>query len=349
MPSSITNNPLPLALSIGEPAGIGPEIILKSWTERQAHDLPPFFVVGSVAILRKTAQQLRMDTPLSPLAAPAGAAAVFQRALPVLDLGLADEFEFAAPSRKTAALVLGAIEKSVELIFSGEAAGLVTAPIHKSALYQAGFSRPGHTEFLADLCRKATAKPEMPVMMLTSEDLRVVPLTIHIALAKVATSITPELICQTCHKIQASLQRDFAIPAPRIAVAGLNPHAGEDSAMGTEEAQIIRPALNALRADGMDISGPLPADTLFHAAARRHYDAALCMYHDQALIPLKTLDFDGGVNVTIGLPIVRTSPDHGTALNIAGENRARPDSMINALKQAQQIYQNRQNWARTHV
>lgn len=343
MPSSTTNNsrPPPFALSIGEPSGIGPEIMLKCWAAKREQELPEFFVVGSEQIMRETAQRLGLDVPLHKITTPQQVDTIFQTALPVLDIGRDAGFEFGRPSTQTAPLTIGAIEKSVDLVFDGKAAGLVTAPIQKSTLYEAGFTAPGHTEFLAELCRKKTSAAEIPVMMLVSEDLRVVPLTIHITLSQVAKNITPDIIRRTCEKVNTALIQDFGIKNPRIAVAGLNPHAGEDGAMGNEEQLIIRPALDRLRDQGMDIMGPLPADTMFHGKARTRYDAALCMYHDQALIPIKTLDFEGGVNVTIGLPIVRTSPDHGTALDIAGQNQASPKSMMNALKLAQQIYANR--------
>ena len=343
MPLSTINNqkPLPFAISIGEPSGIGPESILKSWAARNEHKLPDFIVVGSEQILAKTALKLEIDIPLQAVSSLAEVSDIFQTALPVLDIGHDADFEFGAPSTQTAALTIGAIEKPVELIFDRQAAALITAPIQKSILYEVGFTSPGHTEYLAELCKKKTSAAEIPVMMLVSDGLRVVPLTIHTPLTQVAKTITPDLIRRTCEKINASLIKDFGIKSPRIAVAGLNPHAGEDGTMGNEEQLVIGPTLDRLRNKGLDIQGPLPADTMFHEKARAKYDAALCMYHDQALIPIKTLDFDSGVNVTIGLPIVRTSPDHGTALDIAGQNKANPTSMINAIKVAQQIYTNR--------
>ncbi|MBL4800606.1 MAG: 4-hydroxythreonine-4-phosphate dehydrogenase PdxA [Emcibacter sp.] len=349
MPLSTINKPLPLAVSLGEPSGIGPEVILKSWAARSAQGLPDFFAIGNAEILRKTARKLSVDIPVHNIESASETNAVFERALPVLDIQGNADFEFGKPSTDTASLVLNSIEKAVDLIHKGEAAGLVTAPIQKSVLYSAGFTCPGHTEYLAELCTREGSPPEIPVMMLVSSELRVIPLTIHMALCDVATSITAELITETCLKIHRSLVQDFGIETPRIAVAGLNPHAGEEGTMGQEEQLIIAPALDHLRDQGMIIYGPLSADTMFHKTARTTYDAALCMYHDQALIPIKTLDFDGGVNVTVGLPIVRTSPDHGTALNIAGKNLASPNSMINALKLAQQIYKNRQEWTKKNV
>ncbi len=326
---------------MGEPSGIGPEIILKSWHMRHKADLPPFFVVGSKDIFLKTGRKLGLDTALQIITSPDETSMVFPDALPIIDPGFTADFDFGTASIDTAPVVVKSIEKAVDLIFDHQAMGLVTAPIQKSSLYDAGFSCPGHTEYLAELCHSKSGKFETPVMMLVSGQLRVVPLTIHIALAQVPQSITADLIENTCQKIHMALIQDFNLENPRITVAGLNPHAGENNAMGNEDTQIIRPAIDRLRDRGMNIDGPLPADTLFHTAARNRYDAALCMYHDQALIPVKTLDFDGGINVTIGLPMVRTSPDHGTALNIAGQNMASPNSMINAIKLAEQIYINR--------
>jgi len=349
MPSSTINNKLPLGVSLGEPAGIGPEVILKSWLARTAEPLPPFCVLGSARILQMTARDLGLDIPLKTLERVDQTVGLFDDFLPVLDLGQAADFTYGQPSTDTAPLVIDAIAQGVDLFFSGDVAGLVTAPIQKSVLYEAGFNHPGHTEYLAELCGKKTTNVEVPVMMLVSDQLRVVPLTIHMPLAQVAQTLTSSLIQTTCDKINTALQRDFGLSDPRIAVAGLNPHAGEQGTMGQEEEKIITPALDLLRSQGLNIIGPLPADTMFHAAARTNYDAALCMYHDQALIPIKTLDFDGGVNVTIGLPLVRTSPDHGTALDIAGKGRANPQSMINALKQAHLISENRQKWAKNNV
>ncbi|PHZ86099.1 4-hydroxythreonine-4-phosphate dehydrogenase PdxA [Paremcibacter congregatus] len=345
MPSSTINNSLPqdalpLAVSLGEPAGIGPEIIIKAWAERQTHQLPPFFVIGAAAILQQAALDIGITLPLRVISSPDQCTAAFDSALPVLDMGLSLSVTSGKPSAKTAPLVLGAIEQATQFIFDGKAAGLVTAPIQKSVLYDAGFDFPGHTEYLAKLCNDHTGKGETSVMMLMGKDLRVVPLTVHTALKDVPASITADLITDTLICLHHALKQDFGLSAPRIAVAGLNPHAGEDGAMGQEEQTVIAPALDKLRVQGMDISGPLPADTMFHDAARARYDAALCMYHDQALIPVKTLDFDG-VNITLGLPIVRTSPDHGTALNIAGQNKASPMSMINALKCAAEIARHR--------
>ncbi len=276
-------------------------------------------------------------TSLRPLALtmgePAEAAAVFPRALPVLPQELAVEAEPGRPNPANAAAVIAAIERAVALVQAGEAAAVVTNPIQKETLYQAGFRYPGHTEFLAALAEIDTA----PVMMLACPGLRVVPITIHLPLAEAAGALTTEAIIHAGRVTAAALATDFGIAAPRLAVAGLNPHAGEGGALGREEAEIIAPAAAALRADGIAVDGPAPADTLFHEAARRRYDAALCMYHDQALIPLKTIEFARGVNITLGLPFVRTSPDHGTALDIAGQGRADPRSLLAALETARDM------------
>lgn len=333
MPSLTTNN-LPLAVSLGEVAGVGPEITLKSWQQRQAHGLAPFFAVGSI-------KSFGPNDPVRVISDPAEAPALFEEALPVLDLALPGVITPAKPSPLTAPLVIGAIDRAVELIFEKRAAGLVTAPIQKSVLYKAGFDCPGHTEYLAKLGEKHWKDgPIHPVMMLASCHLKVIPLTIHMPLHQVPAAITEELIMSCCHIVAEDLSKYFAVAKPRIAVAGLNPHGGENGTMGLEERDVIIPALDKLRQQGLDISGPHSADVLFHAKARETYDVAICMYHDQALIPAKTLDFDGGVNVTLGLPFVRTSPDHGTALDIAGQDKANPASMINALKMAQEILGN---------
>ncbi|RKF16931.1 4-hydroxythreonine-4-phosphate dehydrogenase PdxA [Roseovarius spongiae] len=310
----------PIALSCGEPAGIGPEIALKAW-EALGADLP-FFLIG--------APDHVPGGPVEVIGAPSEAAGAARRGLPVLAHDFTGPLTPGAPNPRHADSVIGAIRRGVKVVQAGEAAALCTAPIHKKALQDgAGFAHPGHTEFLAHL-----AGVERVVMMLASDQLRVVPVTIHIPLAEAPGALTPDLLRVTLRITHAALIRDFGITRPRIAVAGLNPHAGEGGKMGEEEITIIAPVLDALRAEGMEIAGPLSADTMFHAAARAGYDAAVAMYHDQALIPIKTLDFDRGVNVTLGLPFVRTSPDHGTALDIAGQGVANPSSLIEALKLA---------------
>ena len=335
----IENN-LPIAVTIGEPSGVGPEVILKCWYKRAEYVLPNFFVIGSAEIMKKTAAQLNLNIPVSTINFPEQTENVFHTALPVLDLDISKEFEYGKPLQSTAPLVIGAIDKAVELILEGKARAVATAPIHKAALYNAGFTSPGHTEYLAELASKHTNKPYHPVMMLASEELCVVPLTIHVALKDVAGLISKELIIETVQTIHNSMKKYFGLQSPSIAISGLNPHAGENNSMGHEDNEIIAPAIAALKQQAIRVSGPMPADTMFHKAARDKYDVALCMYHDQALIPIKTIDFDAGVNVTLGLPIVRTSPDHGTALNIAGKGLANPTSMINSLKLADRMSRN---------
>jgi 4-hydroxythreonine-4-phosphate dehydrogenase len=316
----------PIALSCGEPAGIGPEIAARAWDVLR--DSCPFVWIGDP-------RHLPEGTPVEPLARPQDAAKVASRAMPVLDHPFAAPATPGQPVPENAAGVISAIERAVTLVQTGACAAVCTAPIHKKALIDgAGFAYPGHTEFLASL-----AGVDRVVMMLASDQLRVVPATIHVALSDVPRRLTPALLRDTLRITHDGLRDRFGIAAPRIAVAGLNPHAGEGGAMGREELDWIAALIADLRAEGLDISGPRPADTMFHAAARAGYDAAVAMYHDQALIPIKTLDFDRGVNVTLGLPFVRTSPDHGTAFDIAGQGTASPTSLIEALKLAQRMTQ----------
>ncbi|WP_292293436.1 4-hydroxythreonine-4-phosphate dehydrogenase PdxA [Marivita sp.] len=310
----------PIALTIGEPAGIGPELAAKAWTA--LHDEVPFFLIGDPA-------HLPGGTDWVEIAAPDEARAAGP-ALPVLRHDFAGPRTPGRPQATQAKFVVSAIERAVALASSGKAGGLCTLPIHKQALQEgAGFGFPGHTEFLSHLC-----DAEEVVMMLAGPALRVVPVTIHIPLHEVKRALTRELLETRIRITHAALRAQFGIADPRLAVAGLNPHAGEGGRMGREEIDVIAPVLERLRSEGMRITGPLSADTLFHAAARTGYDVAICMYHDQALIPIKTLDFDRGVNVTLGLPIVRTSPDHGTAFDIAGTGQANPTSTIEALRMA---------------
>ncbi len=316
----------PIALSCGEPSGVGPEIAGKAW--EQLRDTCPFVWIGDP-------RHLPAATPITLVNDPAEAAACCADAMPVLPLTFSAPVQPGLPDPVNAPFVIEAIEKAVTLVQSGKASAVCTAPIHKKALIDgAGFPHPGHTEFLAFL-----AGQKRVVMMLASDQLRVVPATIHIALSDVPSVLTPELLRETTEITIRGLQEQFGIPTPRIAVAGLNPHAGEGGKMGSEEIDWIAPLLENMRAEGLSVTGPHPADTMFHAAARARYDAAIAMYHDQALIPIKTLDFDRGVNVTLGLPFIRTSPDHGTALDIAGQNIANPTSLIEALKLAQQMAQ----------
>lgn len=329
----------PLIITMGEPSGIGGELTLKAWSSRHDSGVPPFFTIDDPARLKA----IDPTVPLQVIERADQALDVFDTALPVLHLSLNAPSQAGVLNAINGECVLESIRRAVELSLKGEAAGVVTNPIHKAALYDIGFKHPGHTEFVAELCSQyGGGQDEVPVMMLAAKDLRVVPLTVHIPLSDVPAAISEDLICKKVRIIARSLQDDFKIETPRIAVAGLNPHAGEQGKIGVEDQEVIAPALDILRREGIDVSGPYPADTMFHEEARRKYDVALGMYHDQALIPLKTLDFHGGVNVTLGLSVVRTSPDHGTALDIAGKNIARPDSLINAIQMAAEIALNRQ-------
>ncbi|MEN6540996.1 4-hydroxythreonine-4-phosphate dehydrogenase PdxA [Parvibaculum sp.] len=326
----------PLALTMGEPAGIGPEITLKAWAARTGGDLPAFFVIGAPSLYREEAVRLGLDVTVREIATPDEANRFFDAALPVLPVTLDASVRPGHLAPANAHAVIRSIDMACDFALAGEAAGIVTNPIHKRALYEAGLKVPGHTEYLAERTGGAT-----PVMMLSCPGLRVVPVTVHQSLASVATSLTTAMIAEKGVILAHALRRDLGIAHPRIAVAGLNPHAGEEGHIGREELDVIIPALAAIREAGADVSGPLPPDTMFHTAARARYDAALCMYHDQALIPLKTIDFERGVNTTLGLPIVRTSPDHGTALDIAGQGFAHPGSLIEAVRLAAEIARNR--------
>ena len=327
----------PLALTMGEPAGIGGEIALKAWQSRNSAQVPPFVLIDDPARIERLARDLDWPVPTAVIDDPADAARHFDRALPVLPVGGAVESRPGQLRPETAAAVLRSIETAVSLVRDGACGGVVTNPIHKAVLYDAGFRHPGHTEYLGHL----TGSAESPVMMLAIPELKVVPATIHVPLQDVPALLTAALIERTGRIVAASLHDDFGIARPRLAFAGLNPHAGEGGALGREEQTVIGPAIDSLRRAGLSVSGPHPADSLFHAAARRGYDAAICMYHDQALIPLKTLDFDRGVNVTLGLPLIRTSPDHGTALDIAGQGVASAASLIAALKLAATMAEHR--------
>ncbi|MGJ0508023.1 MAG: 4-hydroxythreonine-4-phosphate dehydrogenase PdxA [Methylocystis sp.] len=324
---------LPLALTQGDPSGIGPELTLKAHAARDAAALPPFFAVADPAHLARVAQALGLDVPIVETV-PAGAEKVFARALPVVPLGVPVRGDFGAPQAEDAPATVRSIELAVERVVDGAARAVVTNPIAKSVLYAAGFAHPGHTEFLGELAARHYGGTYRPVMMLWAEELAVVPITIHIPLAEAPRRLTRALIVETGEIVARDLTRRFHLTRPRLAFSGLNPHAGEDGALGREEIDVIAPALADLRARGIDAVGPLPADTMFHSAARATYDVALCPTHDQALIPIKTLAFDRGVNVTLGLPFVRTSPDHGTAFDIAGKGVADPTSLIEAIKLA---------------
>ncbi len=322
----------PLAVTMGEPAGIAGEIAIKSWHAPDGRPVPEYCVIGDPDWLRAEAHRTKSHVHVVEVGSLAEAGKRFFEGLPVLPVRLAAKPSPATPDARNAKAVVASIERAAALALGGEASGVVTNPIHKATLYGAGFKFPGHTEYLAELCGGAT-----PVMMLAIEGLRVVPVTVHLSLADACRALTTEAIVAAAATAHEALKRDFGIAAPRLAVAALNPHAGESGALGHEEQTVIAPAVAALQKRGIDVKGPMPADTLFHATARARYDAVICMYHDQALIPLKTLDFAGGVNVTLGLPIVRTSPDHGTAFDIAGQDKADPSSLLAALRLAERL------------
>jgi 4-hydroxythreonine-4-phosphate dehydrogenase len=305
-------------------------LLAAAWAARQTAGLAPFFVVGSAQVLRGAASRLGLDAPVRTIGSPDETAAHFNSALPVLDIGEV-EYRPGEPDEAGAGLALRSLETAAGLVRGGAAAALITAPVAKAQLARVGFTQPGQTEFLAQACGITERNA---VMMLAGPSLRVIPITVHVGLAEVPSLLTSELIRNRASIAAAGLVRDFGIVRPRLAVAGLNPHAGEEGKFGDEESRIIAPAVAALRDEGIDAFGPLPPDGMFHAEARRSYDLAICMYHDQALIPLKALDFDSGVNVTLGLPIIRTSPDHGTAFAIAGNGLARPGATIAAIRMA---------------
>jgi len=322
----------PLALTLGEPAGIGPDIAIKAWLRRDELKLPPFYLLGDCDVLKQRAKALDLDVKLAAIDA-GDANAAFAKALPVVATGVAATASPGRPDGSSAEAALASIGQAVRDVRAGHAAAVVTNPIAKSVLYRAGFRHPGHTEFLAELA-SVDGKALQPVMMLWSPVLAVVPVTIHLALREAIGQLSTDLIVSTARITVASLKARFGVARPRLAVSGLNPHAGEDGSLGTEDQTIVAPAVAVLRGEGIDVTGPLPADTMFHDAARKNYDCAICMYHDQALIPVKTLAFDDAVNVTLGLPFIRTSPDHGTAFDIAGTGRANPASLIAALRLA---------------
>jgi 4-hydroxythreonine-4-phosphate dehydrogenase len=327
----------PLALTSGEPAGIGPDITIKAWLRRSELKLPPFYWLGDSGLLRDRAKTLGLDIRLADIG-PEDALATFPDALPVVATGQVAKARPGQPDDTSADAAISSIRQAVADVAAGRAGAVVTNPIAKSVLYRAGFRHPGHTEFLAELAASGGHTP-LPVMMLWSPALAVVPVTIHVPLREAITRLTEELIVSTARIVVADLKARFGLANPRLVLSGLNPHAGEDGTLGTEELQIVTPAIETLRADGIDVRGPLPADTMFHAAARETYDCAICMYHDQALIPIKTVAFYDAVNVTLGLPFIRTSPDHGTAFDIAGTGRANPSSLIAALRLAARMAQ----------
>lgn len=325
MTGSLINKPL--ALTMGEPAGVGPELTARLWRDRVKHSLPPFVFIGSGDALRAYDK----DIPLESITSSSQAIECFESAIPIQEVTLSDQVICGELNSANASAVIKSIKNAVEGTLSGDFAAVVTNPIHKANLYSTGFNYPGHTEFLAHCCNEPI---ENAVMMLACDGLRVVPVTVHVPLSDVAKTLTTDLIVHKAVLTATDLRDRFDIKAPRIAISALNPHSGEDGAMGIEEAIYIQPAIDRLCDMGINATGPHAADTLFHSDARKTYDAAICMYHDQALIPLKTIDFYGGINITLGLPIVRTSPDHGTALSLACTGEARVDSLLNALRMA---------------
>jgi 4-hydroxythreonine-4-phosphate dehydrogenase len=323
----------PLALTIGDPAGIGPDIALGAFATRRREQVPPFVLIGDPAVLAARARELGLEVPLAVLSEIGEGPRRFPDSLPVLPILGPREIVAGRPDRSAAPLITRSIERAVALAEAGAVRGVVTNPIAKSVLYGAGFVFPGHTEYLAALA-SPKEKPLHPVMMLVGPSLKAVPVTIHVPLKEVPGLLTRALIVKTIAITAENLGLYFGIERPRLAVSGLNPHAGEEGSMGREETDIIAPAIEEACAIGLDATGPYPADTMFHDAARATYDAAICMYHDQALAPFKTLAFEEGVNVTLGLPFIRTSPDHGTAFALAGTGKASPRSLIEALKLA---------------
>ncbi|WP_120496334.1 4-hydroxythreonine-4-phosphate dehydrogenase PdxA [Kiloniella sp. EL199] len=321
--------PLPIAITMGDPAGIGGELTLKAW-ERLKNKATPFFVIDCPDRLTKLASDLSIAVPVKEISSPDHALDCFSQALPVISEELQKPVVSGIGDPDNGSAIISSIKRSVNFVQNKEASAVVTNPINKAVLYQAGFKHPGHTEYLADLANSKTPS----IMMLASRQLRVIPVTIHLSLKEAINKLDNNIIAHTIRTANTALKQDFGIPAPRFAVSGLNPHAGENGSMGTEEIDLIIPTLELLQSEGIDIRGPLPADTMFHAKAREEYDVAVCMYHDQALIPIKTLDFDSGVNITLGLPFIRTSPDHGTAYNIAGQGIANPNSFIAAIEMA---------------
>jgi 4-hydroxythreonine-4-phosphate dehydrogenase len=325
----------PLALTSGEPAGIGPDITIKAWLRRDELKLPAFYLLGDPDFLRHRAKALGLNPGIAEVRAEE-ACVTFAKALPVVATGHAATAQPGEPDGTSAGAAMASIRQAVSDVIAGRASAVVTNPIAKSVLYRAGFRHPGHTEYLAELATTGNHAPQ-PVMMLWSSALAVVPVTIHVSLREAIAQLSSELIVTTARIVVAALKARFGLANPRLAVSGLNPHAGEEGSLGTEEKTIVAPAIDILRGEGIAIRGPLPADTMFHEAARKTYDCAICMYHDQALIPIKTVAFEDAVNVTLGLPFIRTSPDHGTAFDIAGTGKANPASLIAALRLANRM------------
>jgi 4-hydroxythreonine-4-phosphate dehydrogenase len=336
MPTVQTRFPAPLALTMGDPAGIGPDIALQAWCMRADAGLSSFVVMGDPETFKCRARDLRLNVPVALVDSAQAARDCYPESLPVYPVRLTRPARAGAPDTASSAAVIEAIDTAVAWVRQGKAAAIVTNPINKNLLAQAGFAHPGHTEYLAELCSE-TGQPLRPVMLLTSGELRVVPVTVHIPLKDVPSALTARLIVETVEITARDLQKLFGVFAPRIAVTGLNPHAGEGGTLGREEIDVIAPAIETLRNEGFQVAGPLPADAAFQERSRSMYDVMIAMYHDQALIPVKTLAFDRTVNVTLGLPIVRTSPDHGTAYDLAGTGRADPGSRIESLRLAERL------------
>lgn len=334
---AIIRSAKPISISMGEPAGIGAECLFKAWRVRHEQTLPAFFLVGDIEFTTAQAKALQLNIPVQPITSPGEATAVFAKALPIYPLKLNSDVKPGMADPVNASVVLDSIKLATQFVLDEKACALVTLPIHKSTLYKSGFGFAGHTEYLTSLCNSS----KLTVMMLEIQGLRVALSTIHVSLKDAIGKISTSLIVSQSLTVERALRHMFGITKPRLAIAALNPHAGEHGAMGLEEIEIIMPAIEQLRERGINVSGPHPADTLFHAGARAQYDCAVCLYHDQGLIPIKTLDFHGGVNITLGLPIVRTSPDHGTAFDIAGKGIADPASLITAIKRAEQLAQAR--------
>ena len=330
---------LPLALTLGEPAGIGPDLTIQIWRQRAELGLPAFYLVGDPDFIRRRAQLLGTALDVQ-VVEPSQAGEAFTRALPIVPLEAPVSALPGKPDASSAPAAIASIRRAVADVLAGNAAAVVTNPVAKNVLYRSGFAEPGHTEFLAKLAQDATGMQLRPVMMLWAPELAVVPVTIHLPLRDVVSRLTSDLIVESGKIVERDLRERFRIARPRLAVAGLNPHAGEAGSLGEEDHMIVEPAVKRLQSDGIDVIGPLPADSLFHARARATYDVALCMYHDQALIPIKTLAFDHAVNVTLGLPFVRTSPDHGTAFDIAGTGGAKPLSLVAAILLAARLSAN---------
>ena len=331
----------PLVLTVGDPAGIGPEITAKAWAELRGQSEHAFAVIAPYEVIARKLDEQDQPPPRA-ISDISDAKAAFAGALPILNMATTDPVIDGKPTAANASTVTGSIERAVKHCLSGKADAVITNPISKDVLYRSGFQYPGHTEFLGELTRSEQAPyARGPLMMLANTDLRVALVTVHQSISDAALSVSQDRIIRHARILHGALKHDLGIESPKIAMAALNPHAGENGAMGDTEIRIINPAAEKLRAEGVDITDALPPDTMFHAEARANYDAALCMYHDQGLIPVKTLDFHGTVNVTMGLPIVRTSPDHGTAFNIAGKGIARPDSLIAAIRFARRVSDNR--------